>query len=98
MMEGCIRRLAYVRNIERELDLQRTRARLLEKDLDMERLVSANKQKILDILTDHRDVLLANIRDLRIEASGLKRDKETLAWEISKLLDRNRRQAEGGRR
>jgi hypothetical protein len=82
MVERIIRRSAYVRR--------------LEKELEIERLVCANKQKILDIITDHRDVLLANIRDLRIEASCLRKDKEALAWEISKLLDRNRRRAEGG--
>jgi hypothetical protein len=68
----------------------------LEKEIEFERKVSANQQKIIDILTDHRDVLLANIRDLRIEASCLRRDKDRLAIEISKLLDANRRRVEGG--
>jgi hypothetical protein len=70
----------------------------LEHELQSERLVSANRQMVIDMLTEHRDVLLGNIRDLRIECSGLRRDKVALAMEISELLDANRRRVERRRR
>ena len=104
MMAHIVNRLPIVAGLRREIaDLRRQLEveRLVSVNwhnlLETERLVSANKQKILDIMTEHRDVLLANIRDLRIEASCLRRDKDALALEISKLLDENRRRGERGR-
>jgi len=84
MMKRFLRRFAYVQELEGKLDA--------------EHIVSANRQMVIDLQLEHRDVLLGNIRDLRIEASGLRRDKVALAMEISELLDANKRRVERRRR
>ena len=84
MMKRFLRRFSYVRELEGKLD--------------NELVVSSNRQMVINLQIEHRDVLLGNIRDLRIEASGLRRDKVALAMEISELLDANKRHMERRRR
>jgi len=84
MMKHFLRRFSYVRELEGKLD--------------NELVISSNRQMVINLQIEHRDVLLGNIRDLRIEASGLRRDKVALAMEISELLDANKRHMERRRR
>lgn len=73
-------RFSYVRSLENEI-------RLLGGAKNYDRAVLTGTEKLNDVLIAHRDVLLANIRDLRIEASCLRREKDELSALVRKLAD-----------
>lgn len=64
-MKWLLKLTPYVRNLISEND------RLLE-ELAFERKVTANQQKMLDALTDHRDILLSSLAASEREVSRLR--------------------------